>query len=373
MKNFYISVLLVLLVCGPVTAHAQSVFFDSADTRIDQDELARVNVRVDTAGYFINAFELYVSYTDTIDIVDISRGNSFADTWVRAPRIDEERHKIVFIGGVTHGTTMNDGILAQLLMKGKAAGDAELTLDTTRSAVYIDDGLGTELSLQSVPFSLTVSDVAFTPSIEIYSPTHPREDAWYSNNAVRMSWYGEDNAVYSYSLSKSFSEEPDNAPEGEGLTTTYFDLRDGEYVFAIKEARDSGGWSDVSRRIVRIDTTAPRIEDVTLTNEATFSTDQPTLFFHAFDDTSGVVRVSLSEGGQIFTDVDSPYTFQTNSEDYSITAIDAAGNETTVRHVRVMEHQRSWLVYLAIVVLLLCVGYFIKKIQRHATLPSVKD
>lgn len=365
MKKIFLFLLLIIL---PFGASAQTVFIVPEEDVIDQKEFSTFDIRLDTEGYFINVIELYVSYAGAIDVLDISIQDSFVDVWVSEPRITTSKKEIQFIGGLTTGTVMNDGLVAHVLVQGKTNGETVLTVDEERSAVYRDDGIGTRVSLASLGATISVSENAYTPTIEIYSSSHPKEDVWYSNNTLTVAWDALQDDVFSYNLSQDFSTLPDDAPEGMSSTKEYSHLEDGEYLFTIKKEITPSTWSDVSKRRFHIDVTPPSINDATILEKASLFDGNSVVVFDVYDDASGLSRVTLMEGEKEYKNVISPYILQANPDTVTIIAEDNAGNTQRVVITRSNNRSVIWVWYVVLLIVVMMGLFTIRRVRRRGTL-----
>ncbi|UCH89560.1 MAG: hypothetical protein JSV49_02630 [Thermoplasmata archaeon] len=119
------------------------------------------------------------------------------------------------------------------------------------------------------------------PTIESFS--HPLTYIWYNNNQVYLHWNEPSDpsgiAGYSFSLDSVENAEPEtsimmtadefgfkyNASDFKGLVG-YDNVPDGIWYFHLKSVDSLGTWSDTATRIVKVDTAAPDIIDLTPKN-----------------------------------------------------------------------------------------------------------
>jgi hypothetical protein len=92
------------------------------------------------------------------------------------------------------------------------------------------------------------------PSIS--SPTHPDQNAWYSNNDPTFEWTTPSDTSgivgYSYILDKSPSTTPGETISGTGNSASYTDLADGTWYFHVRAKDNAGNWGSPSHYRVNI-------------------------------------------------------------------------------------------------------------------------
>lgn len=144
------------------------------------------------------------------------------------------------------------------------------------------------------------------PKIDSFS--HPFDSTWYSDNKPRFHWTAStDNggiAGYSYSFDQSPSSVPD---DNISITQTEFDtnskasdfkglvfydaIPDGIWYFHLKAVDNLGYWSDVSTKMIRIDTSDPDVNDTT--NDTVIYNTNAEFNFALTDSGAGVNEVTL--------------------------------------------------------------------------------
>lgn len=159
------------------SAQAATLYMDPASAAINRGDTIEVGVRVDTdeeTGECINAVSGVVSYTDSIQPIDISLGNSIFSVWVEPPTINEVDRTITFAGGVPNGycgRIVGDPRLTNTVVTlifrspGLQIGGGEernvASIDfAPGTTVYLNDGQGTKAPLATYGTKLTLNDRA---------------------------------------------------------------------------------------------------------------------------------------------------------------------------------------------------------------------
>lgn len=96
--------------------YAATLYMDPNTAELKRGDTITVAVRLDAGqDECVNAVDGVITYSDNIQPVDISRGNSILSLWVEEPVINKEKHTITFAGGIPNGYC------------GRIAGDPRLT------------------------------------------------------------------------------------------------------------------------------------------------------------------------------------------------------------------------------------------------------
>ena len=170
----YILLVVFLLLSAPHT-FAASLYMDPNSATLNRGDAITVAVRLDTdeaSGECINAIDGVITYDETITPVDISVGKSILPMWVEAPVIHKENHTITFAGGIPNGycgRVQGDPNLTNTIVElvfrapglqvggGEARKNAKITF-TDATAAYLNDGQGTEATLQTFGTEFTLND-----------------------------------------------------------------------------------------------------------------------------------------------------------------------------------------------------------------------
>ena len=160
---------------------AASLYIDPAVATILRGDTVTMAVRLDTdeaAGECVNAVDAVITYSEAIDLVDVSTGDSIFSVWVEPPTIDKVNRKVTFAGGIPNGycgRVEGDPRLTNTIVElifrspgfsiggGEPMVNAQVEFDPVTS-VYLNDGQGTIAPLQT--YGATV-DLSNDPGIQI--------------------------------------------------------------------------------------------------------------------------------------------------------------------------------------------------------------
>ncbi|MDD5039661.1 MAG: cohesin domain-containing protein [Patescibacteria group bacterium] len=310
-------------------ADAASLSADAAEKKFEQGKVFDVLVHISSDQQVINAVEAAVTYpADMLEVIGVSRGGSFLTLWPEEPAVDREAGVITMIGGIPSGSYVSGGIVVTITFQAFATGGVEIGFQDDVTHVLLNDGLGTE-----APLTLNSGIVDITPatSFSIISPTHPSEKTWYRERDFTVNWTATPGAGYSYVVSDSVSEIPDDDREDVVGTVTFLNLADGVHYFILREKLPGEEWKIAGSRRVMIDGTSPG----TVT---AFSSAEPTLYggkafivFSATDKMSGIDHYDVYEAGTRTQRAVSPHVLQSsdNLQTVRVVAYDVAGNSTT--------------------------------------------
>jgi hypothetical protein len=171
MRHFFIVyfwlVAITFFLFIPSSTNAASLYIDPAINTLNRGDSITLSVRLDTdeeIGECINAVDAVITYTDNIEPVDISLGDSIFTVWVEQPTINRENRTITFAGGIPNGycgRVAGDPRLTNVLTKiifrspGFSIGgsdseevEAEIAFAPETTA-YLNDGLGTKANLKT--------------------------------------------------------------------------------------------------------------------------------------------------------------------------------------------------------------------------------
>lgn len=175
MRNVFAHVLIAFLVLPAAPTFAATLYMDPASAELNRGDAISVAVRLDTdeaAGECVNAVDATIRYSESIQPVDISRGESIFSLWVEEPVINEAERTITFAGGIPNGycgRIPGDPRLTNNVVKlvfrspglqigGGAARNSALVEFDPATTVYLNDGRGTRAELMTLGTSLTLND-----------------------------------------------------------------------------------------------------------------------------------------------------------------------------------------------------------------------
>ncbi len=171
--------------------------------------------------------------------------------------------------------------------KTKKTGEAEISF--TDSAVLAADGKGTDILDQTEKGYFNIIKVG----PKIYSPTHPKEEFWYSKSNPKFLWEITSDIV---GLSQQFNQTASSLPgavsEGIFGERSFENVEDGIWYFHLR-AQNEDGWTRPSHFKVQIDTTPPSPFDVAVDNQGDSTNPRPLLYFEAEDNFAGVSHYEI--------------------------------------------------------------------------------
>jgi hypothetical protein len=173
MKPFLAVFVSTLIVA--TSADAATIYIDPVSNAYGPGDTFIASVRIDTDGECINATNVEISYpTDKLRAVDFSRGGSILSLWIEEPQLDTENGTVKFAGGVPGGycgRIQGDPVISNVLgrivfsvVQGPQGGARVRLLPETRA--YLNDGLGTEVSLSGQDALYTIGQNATLPENE---------------------------------------------------------------------------------------------------------------------------------------------------------------------------------------------------------------
>lgn len=299
-----------------------------------------VSIFVNTGGNDINAVKIDLKFDPKkIQIASPTAGKSFISVWIAQPTYSNIDGKASFQGGMpSPGINTSAGLVSTVTFRVVAPGETSVYF-LESSKILLDDGKGSNVltSLSKGVYALTIPP---PEGPKIFSSTHPDQNKWYRNNNPTFSWEKEPLVTaFSYNVSQSFYDEPDNISEGNHTSISFTDLKDGIWYFSVK-ARKDGVWGGVSRYIVQIDATPPAIFEILfepILKSVVSISREPIIRFITTDALSGIDHYEFrhidltgeeKEEG-FFIEVSGPYKLPTLSlgeHDILVRAFDMAGN-----------------------------------------------
>jgi hypothetical protein len=353
-------------------ASAAELFAYPREGQLQPGDIFNVDIRLDGRLSSINVVKASISYpVDVLDVLDVTSQGSFLSLWPEIPKVDREAGVITFVGGVPNGSYVIGGRVITISFQARTPGQADIAFNSKASSVYLNDGKGTQASLDVIGATYFVVD-ELVPTIQIFSSTHPDENTWYPASTVRFTWVPKQGAYYSYVLTKSPFETPDNFVEKNPGKAEFVDVDDGAYYFILKEQIPGNPWRVVGRRKALVDTTPPINVQYKIGRDTIAYNGKIFLAFSASDYASGVDRFDIIEGDEITRDANSPYVLhdQSRSEKLILRVRDKAGNMVQVIISSPQKQAQSislWLIVIgAIVVIGGIVGLWMRKKKSKA-------
>lgn len=139
------------------SALATGLFFDTSNTEIKTGSFFEVTVVLNSPEQKINAIEGSVYFPgDLLNFVNIRENNSIINFWVEKPQV--KTNNLINFSGIIPGGYLGEGNLFKIIFKSKTVGQGSLDFQDIK--VFLNDGLGTELSLSQKNLSFNISDNA---------------------------------------------------------------------------------------------------------------------------------------------------------------------------------------------------------------------
>lgn len=156
-------------------AHAASLYMDPHEAELKRGDTISVSVRLDTdEGECVNVVDGVITYSENIQPVDISRGNSILSLWVEDPVINKTNRTITFAGGIPNGycgripgdPRLTNNVVDLLFQSpGLQIGSTEsgniASIDfAPETHVLLNDGFGTKVAPQTFGASILLAKEA---------------------------------------------------------------------------------------------------------------------------------------------------------------------------------------------------------------------
>jgi len=331
----------------------------SSQTIYEGDSLL-IDVRLNTEGKEINSAGIDVIFSDLIEVVDFSEGNSILTLWPKRPSFeqqatgDKQQGIVSFVGGVPQGF-VGEGSLLKITFRATSDLPAEENRAQIsfgeNSKILLNDGQGTPTPITFLEGSYQIIKRSGDLPI-ISSRTHNDQNKWYPKNSLALRWNWKEENSYSYLLSHSPLDMPDDIPDepqGELMwigEMEYRSLEDGIYYFHLIEATKNEQqelvWGPKATFRAMIDTVPPQDFTPEIGQDQAIFEGKYFLSFSTYDGLSGIDHyevLEISDRQQATGDreqvtgewkiAQSPYLLedQTLNSVIKIKAIDKAGNE----------------------------------------------
>jgi hypothetical protein len=152
--------------------HAAILYMDPNEAELKRGDTMVVSVRIDTEdGECVNVVDGVITYSENIQPVDTSRGNSIFSLWVEEPKIDKANHTITFAAGLPNGycgripgdPQLTNNVIDLLfqspgLQIGSSASGNDARIDfNPQTHVLLNDGFGTDAPLSTFGSHIALS------------------------------------------------------------------------------------------------------------------------------------------------------------------------------------------------------------------------
>lgn len=157
----------------PNVAQAATLYLDPAGSVLNRGDSITMAIKLDVdreQNECVNAVDGVITYSDAIEPVDISIGDSIFPLWIESPTINRENRTITFAGGVPNGycgRVVGDprvtNTVAEIIfnLPGFSIGgssDAVATVNfSDETTVYLNDGQGTSIKPRTLGATLDLA------------------------------------------------------------------------------------------------------------------------------------------------------------------------------------------------------------------------
>ncbi|HEX5429457.1 MAG TPA: cohesin domain-containing protein [Patescibacteria group bacterium] len=349
-------------------ASAATLYSQAANQDVYEGQTFEVDWFLDTTSQDINTISLTLNFSSTtLQVANISTGGSLINLWIAQPSADNDAGKITLTGGISNGIVGSKVPILRTTFLAKSAGSAFIQLDPS-SKILLNDGTGNAapLSFNNETFNIYPKD--FIP-IDVSSPSHPDQNAWYQNRDVKIQFTPKPQVNYSFILTSNPEVAPDNVATSVPAEIDYPSQPDGVYYFKLDSQTSNNAWQEGAVYRVQIDATPPEDFTPTIGSDPNIFAGNKFVSFSTVDKTSGISHYNVKFGWfrkQISTDkpyVEIPKFFFGN--EIHITAIDNSGNSAQVAiNYKILP---AWIEYailaLAVLVLIWLLWFLTKRIK----------
>ncbi len=289
-----------------------------------------VSVFIDTQNQTINAISLDMSFpTDKLQVVSPTAGNSIIGIYTTPPTFDNRSGRISIVGGITNGINTNAGLVAKISFRVMAPGTANLRI-LSSSQTLLNDGRGTDAlnDIRSAIYTLQY-DSANGPLVSFDESFVT--GGWYNDTVLTVGWDPIESARgYSYILSNSESDIPDDIIDSTDNLIVYRNIESGTYYFHVK-ALAGLNWGPTSHTLINIDNTPPQPFAIEVHPGIITSDQTPQLHFKTTDEHSGIDRYEIK-----IVDINNPNSnqqvfFVVTGEDYTPEKLEYGQYDVIVR------------------------------------------
>ncbi len=282
----YLRILVLLLVGAAFVrfsppARAASMYLTPNSKTVNVGQTFSMSIIVSTPEDAMNASSGKITFpTDKLEILDVSKGGSVINLWVREPSFSNAEGSLSFEGIVLNpGFLGSSGKILSFTVKAKSQGTASVHFAS--GSMLANDGQGSAISASLGSSNITINVPTAAPLVtkpagptptptpkeepqpdmvvkKLGSSSHPDQDAWYPNLNVKLSWELPNGATgMSVALDKNANTTP---PDKNDKPTTAYEANsvgNGIWYFHIK-VRNQKGWGPVSHYRFQMDAEKPQ-------------------------------------------------------------------------------------------------------------------
>jgi hypothetical protein len=258
-----------------------------------------VNVIVSSPGQAINAISGVVSFSDNLEVTDLSQSGSIIKLWAQDPFYSNTTKTVNFEGIIFNpGFSGSSGKVITIGFKAKNSGTGKIIFSS--ASVLANDGKGTNvlnnLGIASFNINKPIAAEAEKSLINevvpeapnISSSTHPDSKKWYSNSNPNFIWSLPSGITdVNVLIDKNPQTDPGTKSDGLFANYKYNYIDDGEWYFHLR-LKNSSGWGKISHFLFRVDNKKPEIFEIKENARNNPNIPQINLTFNATDDNSGI-------------------------------------------------------------------------------------
>lgn len=280
-------------------AYAADLTFSPLSGSYDVGKSFSVNVIVSSPGQAINAISGVVSFSDNLEVAELSQSGSIIKLWAQDPFYSNATKTVNFEGIIFNpGFSGPSGKVITIGFKAKNSGIGRIIFSS--ASVLANDGKGTNVlnNLGIASFNINKSTVveAEKPLINeagpeapnILSSTHPDSKKWYSDNNPNFSWSLPSGITdVNVLIDKNSQTDPGTRSDGLFASYKYSHINDGEWYFHIR-LKNSSGWGKISHFLFRVDSKKPEVFEIKENVRNNPNIPQISLILNAVDSGSGI-------------------------------------------------------------------------------------
>jgi len=175
MKKELLLLALLFFLYPPSVSFAATLYMEPNQAELKRGDAIVIAVRLDTdEDECVNTVDAVISYSDNIQPVDTSRGDSILTLWIEEPKIDRVNRTITFAGGIPNGycgripgdPRLTNNIVNLLfqspgLQIGSSESGNDVSIDFAQETrVLLNDGFGTQAQLRTFGSKIALSKEA---------------------------------------------------------------------------------------------------------------------------------------------------------------------------------------------------------------------
>lgn len=330
-SEFVMNRILVEFNQTPYLLHNATLALEPGYDAFAQNATHRIAIRLTTGGEAVNAAEVLLGFDPKmLSVEEVLMENSFC-VFTVATEVDNKSGKVRVACGLPTPGFSGRGIVAELLLRPRAAGYAGITFEEG-TMVLANDGFGTNVLRLSEGGGYTIIGdprPGRRGELTLFSSSHPNQERWYSSRDLMLSWVGDPAEEYVYRVDR---EPLALASGGEVVKAESGKVKlasDGTWYAHVAPLRD-GVLGPTSHYRVNVDSVPPNSPEIRASATRVRIGEVVRLAFSGEDAQSGIQHTFYVDfGNRIFLPVSSPLYLPLLREGiYEITVriFDNAGN-----------------------------------------------